>query len=192
MSKVYIALLDRDTFISQGLMFFFVEYFRKKNKTVEFVSQTHINIADVIFYDASYPTACLIGNALGSGMKDCVVISLCERRNAPDTWRLGRLQKVLSKRSDLEKLHFYLDELWNRRDVSGVDRLRAFGNEELSTRQRQIMRLLAKGVTPAEISMQLNISIKTVSSHRGAVMKKFGFNRKIELYNWLILCGNEL
>ncbi len=192
MSKVYIALLDRDAFISQGLMFFFVEYFRKKNKTVEFVSQTHINVADVIFYDASYPTAYLIGNALGSGMKDCVVISLCERRNTPDTWRLGRLQKVLPKRSDLEKLHFYLDELWNRRDVSGVDRLRAFGNEELSTRQRQIMRLLAKGVTPAEISMQLNISIKTVSSHRGAVMKKFGFSRKIELYNWLILCGNEL
>ncbi|MBH1922375.1 response regulator transcription factor [Serratia surfactantfaciens] len=192
MSKVYIALLDRDAFISQGLMFFFAEYFRKKNKTVEFVSQTHINIADIIFYDASYPTAYLIGNALGSGMKDCVVISLCERRNTPDTWRLGRLQKVLPKRSDLEKLHFYLDELWNRRDVSGVDRLRAFGNEELSTRQRQIMRLLAKGVTPAEISMQLNISIKTVSSHRGAVMKKFGFNRKIELYNWLILCGNEL
>ncbi len=192
MSKVYIALLDRDAFISQGLMFFFVGYFRKKNKTVEFVSQTHINVADVIFYDASYPTDYLIGNALGSGMKDCVVISLCERRNAPDTWRLGRLQKVLPKRSDLEKLHFYLDELWNRRDVSGVDRLRAFGNEELSTRQRQIMRLLAKGVTPAEISMQLNISIKTVSSHRGAVMKKFGFNRKIELYNWLILRGNEL
>ncbi|WP_253893529.1 LuxR C-terminal-related transcriptional regulator [Serratia marcescens] len=40
--------------------------------------------------------------------------------------------------------------------------------------------------------MRLNISIKTVSSHRGAVMKKFGFNRKIELYNWLILRGNEL
>ncbi|WP_321147870.1 response regulator transcription factor, partial [Serratia marcescens] len=63
---------------------------------------------------------------------------------------------------------------------------------ELTHRQQQIMRLLAKGLTPAEISMRLNISIKTISSHRGAVMKKFGFNRKIELYNWLILRGNDI
>ncbi|QJU38094.1 hypothetical protein HMI62_01565 [Serratia marcescens] len=40
--------------------------------------------------------------------------------------------------------------------------------------------------------MWLNISVKTVSLHRGAVMKKFGFNLKIEFYNWLILIGNGL
>ncbi|QJU38088.1 helix-turn-helix transcriptional regulator [Serratia marcescens] len=189
---VYIALLGNDAFISQGLMFFLSDYFRIKKKKVEFVNQSRLAIADVIFYDDSRTMACLIGDALRAGMKDCVIFSLYDGKPSLAMWRLGRLQKTLSKRGDLQQLRFYLDALWHERKIPAVGKVEASEKEVLTTRQRQIMCLLAKGIAPADISMRLNISIKTVSSHRGAVMKKFGFNRKIELYNWLILRGNEL
>ncbi|MBE4976006.1 LuxR family transcriptional regulator [Serratia sp. X3] len=192
MIMINIALLGKDAFISQGLIFFLVEYFCGRNKRVQFVNQSRLASADIIFYDASRPMARLIGEAQRAGMKDCIVFSLCEGKNSLATWRLGRLQKTLPKRGDLQQLRFYLDALWHEREISGSDG-EAFSEEEaLTVRQRQIMRLLSKGVSPADISVRLNISIKTVSSHRGAVMKKFGFNRKVELYNWLILRGNEL
>ncbi|HFF8453766.1 LuxR C-terminal-related transcriptional regulator [Serratia marcescens] len=189
---VYIALLGKDSFISHGLVLFLSDYFSMKKRRVEFVNQTRLDIADIIFYDTSRSMACLIGDALRSGMKDCVIFSLYDGKPSLATWRLGRLQKSLSKRGDLQQLRFYLDALWHERKIPAASRCEAEEKEMLTTRQRQIMRLLAEGLTPAEISMRLNISIKTVSSHRGAVMKKFGFNRKIELYNWLILRGNEL
>lgn len=190
--QIYIGLLDGNSFFIQGLMFFLKEYFDGKNKSVVFVDKDRLENADVIFYESSNYMACLIGKVLRSSTKNTILFSLGEGKNSLSTWRLARLQQALLKKESLQQLCFYLDTLWRERENLGYQRRVNSPEEDLTDRQQQIMRLLAKGVTPAEISMQLNISIKTVSSHRGAVMKKFGFNRKIELYNWLILRGNEL
>ncbi|WP_230329022.1 LuxR C-terminal-related transcriptional regulator [Serratia sp. YC16] len=189
---VYVGLLDRDLFHSQGLMFFLKEYFYQKNKNVIFVNKDRLDIADVIFYESSNHMAYFIGKVLRSSTKSIILFSLGEGKNSFSTWRLARFQQALLKKESLQQLRFYLDTLWRERENFGYQRRVNSPEEDLTSRQQQIMRLLAKGFTPAEISMRLNISIKTVSSHRGAVMKKFGFNRKIELYNWLILRGNEL
>lgn len=191
-SQIYIGLLDGDFFFIQGLMFFLKEYFDEKNKNVIFVNKDRLENADVIFYESSNYMAYFIGKALRSSTKNTILFSLGGGKNSLSTWRLARLQQALLKKESLQQLRFYLDTLWRERENFGYQRWVNSPEEDLTHRQQQIMRLLAKGVTPAEISMQLNISIKTVSSHRGAVMKKFGFNRKIELYNWLILRGNEL
>lgn len=191
-APVYIGLLDSDLFHSEGLKLFLIEYFKEKNKSAVFVNKDRLENADVIFYESSNYMAYFIGKILRSSTKNTILFSLGEGKNSLATWRLACLQQALLKKESLQQLRFYLDTLWRERENFGYQRRVNSPEEDLTHRQQQIMRLLAKGVTPAEISMQLNISVKTVSSHRGAVMKKFGFNRKVELYNWLILRGNEL
>ncbi|WP_413713603.1 helix-turn-helix transcriptional regulator [Serratia marcescens] len=191
-TPVYIGLFDRDSFFLKGLRFLLWDYFSSKNKRIFFVDENEVKVADVIFYESSNSMAYFIGDALRTSNKNAIVFPLGESEKNLSTWRLACFQQVLSKKTRLQDLTFYLDVLWREREVFGYQRRVCSPEEELTGRQRQIMRLLAKGIAPADISARLNISIKTVSSHRGAVMKKFGFNRKIELYNWLILRGNEL
>ncbi|WP_413713958.1 response regulator transcription factor [Serratia marcescens] len=148
-------------------MFFLSDYFDMRKRRVEFVNQTCLGVPDIIFYDASRSIACLIAGALRSGMKDCVVFSLYDGKPSLATWRLGRWQKSLSTCGDLQQLCFYLDTLWHELKIPAASKSEAKEKDILTTRQRQIMRLLAKGITPAEISARLNISVKTVSSHRG-------------------------
>ncbi|QJU41461.1 response regulator transcription factor [Serratia marcescens] len=191
-SQIYIGLLDRNSFFIQGLMFFLKEYFNERNRRVSFVCEKRLSAADIIFYESNNTMAYFVGKALRSTTKDIILFSLSENKYSLSIWRLARYQQLLAKNGSLQQLRCYLDALWRERDAFGSGQRVSSPEVDLTYRQRQIMRLLAKGVTPAEISIRLNISIKTVSSHRGAVMKKFGFNRKIELYNWLILRGNEL
>ncbi len=52
-------------------------------------------------------------------------------------------------------------------------------------RQRDVIKLMLKEETPSRISTSLNISEKTVSSHKRNIMKKFNLNRPIDLFYWL-------
>lgn len=60
----------------------------------------------------------------------------------------------------------------------------------LTVREIQIVRLLAQGFIVKEIAGQLNISVRTVETHKYHVYKKLGINNQIELMNFAI--KNEL
>jgi len=46
----------------------------------------------------------------------------------------------------------------------------------LTTRERQILQMIAEGLTTKEIANQLNISLKTVDAHRSNIMSKLQIN----------------
>lgn len=60
----------------------------------------------------------------------------------------------------------------------------------LTVREILIVRLLAQGFIVKEIASQLNISVRTVETHKYHVYKKLGINNQIELMNFAI--KNEL
>jgi DNA-binding NarL/FixJ family response regulator len=51
----------------------------------------------------------------------------------------------------------------------------------LTRREREIVQLLAESLTNKEIAARLSISVKTVETHRGAIMRKLGLNSIVEL-----------
>ena len=51
----------------------------------------------------------------------------------------------------------------------------------LTRREREIAQLLAESLTNKEIAAKLSISVKTVETHRGAIMRKLGLNSIVEL-----------
>jgi two-component system response regulator NreC len=65
------------------------------------------------------------------------------------------------------------------RDTPG--RLRARAIDDLSDREREVLRLIALGHTNAEIASMLFVSVRTVENHRAGVMRKLGLRTRAEL-----------
>lgn len=56
----------------------------------------------------------------------------------------------------------------------------------LTSREREIVQLLAEGRSNKEIAKKLSISVKTVETHRATVMRKLGINSIVELVHYAI------
>ena len=56
--------------------------------------------------------------------------------------------------------------------------------DQLSQREREVLRLLARGYRYKEIAKQLHISVKTVESHASAVLRKLQLSNRHELSRW--------
>jgi DNA-binding NarL/FixJ family response regulator len=60
---------------------------------------------------------------------------------------------------------------------------------KLTTREREVLSLLADGVTSKQIATRLNISVRTVESHRIHINRKLGFGSIAELVRYAIRQG---
>jgi DNA-binding NarL/FixJ family response regulator len=56
--------------------------------------------------------------------------------------------------------------------------------EQLSPREKEVMRLIARGYTYKEIARRLSLSIKTVETHVSAVLRKLQLSSRHELTRW--------
>ena len=56
--------------------------------------------------------------------------------------------------------------------------------DQLTAREQEVMRLLARGYAYKEIARELSISIKTVESHASAVLRKLQLSSRHELTAW--------
>ena len=58
------------------------------------------------------------------------------------------------------------------------------GLDQLSTREREVLRLIARGYTYKEIARELSIATKTVESHVSAVLRKLQLSTRHQLTYW--------
>lgn len=59
----------------------------------------------------------------------------------------------------------------------------------LSTREREVLKLIAEGHTNAEIARLLSISAKTVQTHRANAMEKLGLHERTALVRYAVRTG---
>ena len=75
---------------------------------------------------------------------------------------------------------FVLDAFGAAADVAtGDDEL-----DRLSAREREVMRLIARGYAYKEVASELFISVKTVETHVSAVLRKLQLSSRHELTRW--------
>jgi len=65
----------------------------------------------------------------------------------------------------------------------------ALPHERLSDREFEIFRLLGSGKSVTEIARTLNLSVKTVSTHRTHILAKTGFATNAEIVDYVTLNG---
>jgi DNA-binding NarL/FixJ family response regulator len=56
--------------------------------------------------------------------------------------------------------------------------------DQLSPREREVLRLIARGYTYKEVARDLSISAKTVESHVSSVLRKLQLSTRHELTRW--------
>ncbi len=56
--------------------------------------------------------------------------------------------------------------------------------DRLTARERDVMRLIARGYTYREVAQELYVSVKTVETHMSAVLRKLQLSNRRELARW--------
>jgi DNA-binding NarL/FixJ family response regulator len=75
---------------------------------------------------------------------------------------------------------FVLDAFANSPDTPSVDE----DLDRLTHREREVLRLIARGYTYREVAAELFISVKTVETHVSAVLRKLQLSNRHELSRW--------
>ena len=57
---------------------------------------------------------------------------------------------------------------------------------DLTVRQREVLRLIARGCSAKEIASQLNISVRTAEFHRAAIMQRLGLRSTAQMTRYAI------
>jgi two-component system, NarL family, captular synthesis response regulator RcsB len=73
--------------------------------------------------------------------------------------------------------------------LRATGRRRVRGDSVLSSREIEVVRLFVSGMTAKEIAGSLHRSIKTVSSHKIAALRKLGLERDSELFQYAQSAG---
>jgi two-component system invasion response regulator UvrY len=68
----------------------------------------------------------------------------------------------------------------------GMMGARSSGHQSLSDREFQVLCLIAAGKPPREIAAELNLSVKTVATHRARLLQKMGLRNNAELVRYAI------
>jgi DNA-binding NarL/FixJ family response regulator len=56
--------------------------------------------------------------------------------------------------------------------------------DRLTNREREVLRLIARGYAYKQIAKQLSLSVKTVEAHVSAVLRKLQLSNRYELTRW--------
>ena len=87
----------------------------------------------------------------------------------------------------------YLDPAVAGKVLSGFAHQRAKAGVEarrdLSEREAEVLRLIARGYSNKEVAAQLDISVKTVEVHKSNAMKKLGIHSRIQILRYAMLQG---
>jgi DNA-binding NarL/FixJ family response regulator len=73
--------------------------------------------------------------------------------------------------------------------IRGLPQGQATPGGRLTTREREILQMVAEGKSTKEVAFQLGVSVKTVETHRQQVMEKLGLRSVAELTKYAIREG---
>jgi DNA-binding NarL/FixJ family response regulator len=120
----------------------------------------------------------LLRGVLRAGARGYLLKSDAARQLVPAVESLAQRKAFFSGRVSEVLLEGFLDSERRRSDELGIERLTA--------REREIVQLLAEGKSNKEVARALDLSVKTVETHRGAVMRKLDLHSIADLVRFAI------
>ena len=176
-----IALILKDTLRSCGLQSLLVDYFQPVEispfPTLEALQANGMESFDYYFTEAELFTEGA-DYFLPRRNKTIVVVSHSEATHNGNT--LQRLATDLTPEQLIEQLQ-QIFEATPQQEFEG--------SKELSTREIDVLQLVAKGITNKEIADKLNISLNTVLTHRKNITTKLGIKTGSGLTFYAIMNG---
>jgi DNA-binding NarL/FixJ family response regulator len=85
----------------------------------------------------------------------------------------------------------YLDPSLTHQVMGGYaansESLRGENHGNLSSREEEVMKLIAFGYSNKEIAGRLDLSVKTIEAHKANAMRKLGFSSRIDIVKYAIM-----
>jgi len=82
-----------------------------------------------------------------------------------------------------------LDGFLNRRGNGPEEKEQNSAGDVLTSREREVIQLLAEGKTSKEVAVALNLSVKTAETHRTNLMRKLGLHSVADLTRYAVRNG---
>ena len=144
---------------------------------VEVLKQVHATEPEIKFLALSVSDAAedVIG-VIRAGARGYVTKSISADELVDAIGRIAEGDAVFSPRL----AGFVLDAFSGSIDIASVDE----ELDRLSQREREVMRLIARGYAYKEIARELFISIKTVETHVSSVLRKLQLSNRHQLTRW--------
>ena len=144
---------------------------------IEVIKQVHATEPEIKFLALSVSDAAedVIG-VIRAGARGYVTKSISADELVDAIGRVAEGDAVFSPRL----AGFVLDAFSGSIDISAVDE----ELDRLSQREREVMRLIARGYAYKEIARELFISIKTVETHVSSVLRKLQLSNRHQLTRW--------
>ncbi|UCH43520.1 MAG: response regulator transcription factor [Dehalococcoidales bacterium] len=132
-------------------------------------------VALSMYSDTRFITGMLSAGASGYVLKDCAIEELVQAIHT-----VAENQTYLSPGITQIVVRDYIDHL---------DKMRPSAFSLLTAREREVLQLLAEGMTMKEIAYQLDLGVKTVETHRQQIMEKLDTHSIAELTKYAIREG---
>ena len=164
-----------------------VQLVAQKGDPEEAISAIMINRPDLVFLDIEMPKLSgfdIVDTIHKNGLFPTIVFVTAYEQYAIKAIR-NRAFDYLLKPLDIDELSKTIFRYENDKN-SVKPNLVSGPIENLSQREVEVLNLLIEGKTSREIAESLNISINTVNSHRGNLLKKTNSKNVAELIRWSV------
>ncbi|MGI5951372.1 MAG: LuxR C-terminal-related transcriptional regulator [Brooklawnia sp.] len=143
----------------------------------EVIKQVHATNSDIKFLALSVSDAAedVIG-VIRAGARGYVTKSIATADLIEAIGRVATNDAVFSPRL----AGFVLDAFSGSIDVASIDE----DLDRLSQREREVLKLIARGYSYKEVARELFISIKTVETHVSSVLRKLQLSNRYQLTKW--------
>lgn len=180
---ITVCILDANQFFVQGIQYVLVPYFQRQGQGVRFVDEQEAGHADLVFQSVLMGWPLQLCRSGAPEKPVYIVTRSMKTERARYCWRE---QGSLWRDSRPKMLLALVDEVLKVQCKPVPPTLCLYCMSlSLTAREQEVMRYISWGMTQNSLPQYLNISQKTVSSHKCAVMRKLGFRRNAELYHWL-------
>ncbi|WP_199061562.1 helix-turn-helix transcriptional regulator [Serratia sp. ASV30] len=190
--RIVIAIQDSNRYFAQGIQHILQEYFLAKGYTWRFVPVTPGIAIDLMVCAKPFGGAARL-NACRENPGERLIGTIFIRDTAAENVRNRPQGAVLSRQARPDAVLRLVEEMFEQASQSSLiaNSKRACRSLHLTPREREVLQGISWELTPEKIANKLSLSVKTVSTHKLTAMRKLGFRRNSELYDWLRNGGLE-
>ncbi|VEA61607.1 Nitrogen regulation protein C [Serratia plymuthica] len=185
-----VAICDRDNYFSEGIKYALRDYFHQKGQSVIFVtSHSAVAPADLVFAAAPDSRRARYCHVASVSTCNTLFFSIRKKTKCYQT-HLTACQReagTLYRSGGLAAIYRMLDralaanpKIWFRNSCALCT------SSQLTQRELEVLHYLREGVSQAETAEHMQLSVKTVNTHKQSAMRKMDLKRKHDFIHWLM------
>ncbi|SFN65617.1 DNA-binding response regulator, NarL/FixJ family, contains REC and HTH domains [Izhakiella capsodis] len=189
-----VLICDDDRFYASGLQTLISTWASERKLNVNFADQFQLRARSEIIFISQSELSSYRLHALRMEItafrRYVFVIQQQESSNRDDLNSLKENFAMIPRQAQPAVIQRYLETALRKLESFAASSPQTAGaisvSSPLTFRETQILRFLARGISHATVARYLQISEKTVSTHKRNIMTKLNISRTTELNYWLI------